>query len=185
MRRGPAYEGDLEVISLELSPGAETWGGATSCRPPDPPLVESWDRVALPARRARDRYAVTIGVHRIYRPRRQSHVQHRLLRSAADVLGDLSSGVLTASDAGPYLQLEPPIVASAGPPPGHRIAGQLHIPWSYPELPVWLTVSAWSSRDCILDIALRSRRRLRYPWRYYDASHRVLDLLGRELLGRA
>jgi hypothetical protein len=135
------------------------------------------DRAAKPARRVRDRYRATIAVHRGLSPRAHSCVQHRVGRPAPELLRALLAARPAPDASGPRLQWDSRRLERVDVEHEHRVPGRLVIPWSYPRLPVWIGVREWSDRVCVLDLALRSRRRLRYPARYFAAGHRVLDEL--------
>jgi hypothetical protein len=53
----------------------------------------------------------------------------------------------------------------------------LHIPWSWPPLPMWLAVTEHSATTATVSLELRSRRRVRYPYRYFSAAHAALDAM--------
>jgi len=59
----------------------------------------------------------------------------------------------------------------------HRTAATLSIRWSWPNLPVWIVAEPWWREHSVLTISLRTTRRLRYPRRYWEASHRALRAL--------
>ena len=132
---------------------------AVNFRPPGSEFIE----------RVRFRYNVTIGVYRGFNPRTQSTVERRLERRAHDVIGALcTDGDVFAYDA---LEHE------------YRLPVDLHLAWSWPDLPMWLTVGEVSSTKCALRLSLRSRRRVRYPARYFDAAHSALARLEHILAG--
>jgi hypothetical protein len=64
----------------------------------------------------------------------------------------------------------------------YRRPTRLHLAWSWPELPMWLSVAELSATQCALRLSLRSRHRLRYPARYFHAAHSVLDKLAAALV---
>ena len=108
--------------------------------------------------RLRRRYDVAIGAYRDFEPRRQSTVEHRVGRTAEDVLGQLGF------DGAIYDRFEHE----------YRAPVDLHVSWSWPDLPMWLSVGELSSTTCAVRLSLRSRRRLRYPKRYFNAAHAAL-----------
>ena len=59
----------------------------------------------------------------------------------------------------------------------YRYAAKLHVPWSWPELPVWVGVAELSRSTSMLRLSLRSRRRLRYPSRYFHVAHSALGAM--------
>ncbi len=54
-----------------------------------------------------------------------------------------------------------------------RAEGTLKLRGSWPRLPVWITVEPWWRGRTVATIALRSRRRWRYPRRYFAAVHAI------------
>lgn len=67
----------------------------------------------------------------------------------------------------------------------YRYAAELHVPWSWPALPVWIGVAEVSSSRSVLRLSLRSRRRLRYPARYFHVAHSVLGDVARRVHSQA
>lgn len=122
-------------------------------------------------------YARTIGTHRSSRPRTQSLVDRRVERSAADVLSRLSTSDLEVA-AGPTRLAGNPLAVTYDPiDHEYRIPCTLRIPFSWPSLPMWLAVGELSSNRCTVRLSLRSRKRLRYPARYFHVAHAVLSRL--------
>jgi len=122
------------------------------------PVRDAFDAVWTVVARARRRYDATIGSYAGLHPRREPAVEQRLHRSADDVIAALRQCRFAREvDEGWDVQLR--------------------LPWSWPGLPMRLTIDESSSRTCALRLSLRSRRRLRYPARYYDAAHTALDLV--------
>jgi hypothetical protein len=116
-----------------------------------PPRSTSFERL-------RRRYDLTIGAYRDFEPRLHPTVERRVDLRADDVIEQLCPrGAI-------YDALEHE----------YRVRFELHIPWSWPALPMWLTVSEASSTKCALRLSLRSRRRMRYPRRYFHAAHAAL-----------
>jgi hypothetical protein len=119
-----------------------------------------------PFNRARRRYVLAIGQDRAYNPRVSSLVEHRVEVPARDVVRALAPRA--PAEAGP----------AAAPDSNafrFRVPVTLHIPWSWPSLPMWLTVTQHSTRAGVVSLELRSRRRVRYPYRYFSAAHATLD----------
>jgi hypothetical protein len=54
---------------------------------------------------------------------------------------------------------------------GMRAPATLRLRWSWPALPVWITVEPWWRSRTIATVALRTTRRVRYPRRYFGAAH--------------
>jgi hypothetical protein len=119
-----------------------------------PPRFEFVDRL-------RRRYDLTIGAHRDFHPRLQSVVEHRVEHRADDVID------LLCLDRSIYDSFEHE----------YRVPIDLRLPWSWPALPMWLAVGEVSSTKSALRLSLRSRRRLRYPKRYFNAAHAALSRL--------
>jgi hypothetical protein len=138
-----------------------------------------WERVVDPARAQLLRYRVAVGAHQGIAPRRHSQVRHRLRRRPADVLAVLAGARRPAvvHRRRVALRWDPHRFRYDPTDHVHRAPGRLHVPWSFPDLPVWLAVHEWSSDTAIVEVSLRSRRRLRYPRRYFHVAHRTLDLL--------
>ena len=117
--------------------------------------------------RVRRKYYVAIGAYRDFHPRLQSTVEHRVGLRADTVIDAL------CGDGGAFVyDLS-----------GHeyRAPFDLHLPWSWPALPMWLSVGEMSSTKSALRLSLRSRRRLRYPARYFDAAHTALATIEQRL----
>ena len=121
---------------------------AVSFTPPGYELVQ----------RLRRTYDLAIGAYRTADPRMQSLVVHRVDVTATRVIEQLQ---LNHADYNP-LDHE------------YRLPFTLHVAWSWPGLPMWLSVAEVSSTKCALRLSLRSRRRLRYPKRYFHAAHAAL-----------
>jgi hypothetical protein len=151
-------------------------GSATvAVHPPGYVLVE---RVAAVIAMVRQDYARTIGTHRDFHPRTHSRVEHRIDAPAADALATLRLEGDVDVHAGPVCLT----VDGTGPSYDrfeheYRIPCRLHLPWSWPELPMWLAVGEVSATRGALRLSLRSRKRLRYPARYFHAAHAVLSRL--------
>jgi hypothetical protein len=144
---------EIESFAVERVSRAQAARVVVEIRPPGYELIE----------RLRHKYEITIGAYGDCEPRTQSNVEHRVGRRADDVI-DL-------------LRLDRPMYD----PVEHeyRVPIKLHLPWSWPALPMWLAVGELSSTKSALRLSLRSRRRLRYPKRYFHAAHAALrDLEG-------
>ena len=133
-------------------------------------------RVHERARQALRRHARTIGTHRGVDPRRQSLVEHRLQARAADVapiVAAFSDGALRdpRSDAVAYDPVEHEF----------RLPAEMHVTLAWPDLPVWVGVAELTASTCALRISLRSRRRLRYPARYFHTAHCALSAVERRI----
>ena len=126
-----------------------------------PPGGRTVDALKLAVRRLVHVYAVTVGVDRGIDPRRQSVVEHRVEGAAPDVARRLAE----ATGAPPmYDEVDHEF----------RFPTRMHVAWAWPDLPMWLAVAELSPTRCALRLSLRSRKRLRYPSRYFHVAHRTL-----------
>lgn len=102
-------------------------------------------------------------------------VVERVARAPDRIDAGTVSGIATG--AGATLT----VLESLRPLPGggHRAAAVLRVRWSWPSLPVWVTVEPWWREHTAVSMTLRSTHRLRYPRRYWASAHRTL----RELVG--
>lgn len=153
----PAVE--IESFSVERVQRPPTRRVEVQFRPPGYVLVE----------RLRHKYDVAIGAYRSFDPRRQSTVEHRVGHEANEVID-----ALRLDDA-----LYDPFEHE------FRVPVDLHLPWSWPDLPMWLSVGELSPTMCTLRLSLRSRRRLRYPRRYFNAAHAAVSRLESEITSAA
>lgn len=120
-------------------------------------------------------YARTIGTHHDFHPRMQSRVEHRIDRRAADALQSLCDGETLNVAVGPLrLTGDPSHAVYDQFEHEYRIPCRLHLPWSWPDLPMWLAVAEVSATVGAVRLSLRSHKRLRYPIRYFHAAHTVL-----------
>jgi hypothetical protein len=107
-----------------------------------------------------------------------SRVEHRIDRRADEAIESLCRDDGLTVHAGPLR-----LTADASRPEydpfehEYRLPCRLHLPWSWPDLPMWLAVGEVSSARGSLRLSLRSRKRLRYPVRYFHAAHTVLNRL--------
>lgn len=60
---------------------------------------------------------------------------------------------------------------------GVRVPGRLHVRWSWPPVPVWVSIRPWSAGRSVVGIAIRGGRRPRYPRRYFVTCHQALHEL--------
>ena len=112
--------------------------------------IEAFERI-------RRQYDALIGSNRRFSPRRESRVERRVDQSLDDVLHAIP------------LRFEYDPVEHE-----FRAPTWLAVRWSWPRLPVWLAVSEASRRYTTVSVRLRSRKRWRYPIRYYPAAHDFL-----------
>ena len=153
----PAVE--IESFSVERLQRPHPRRVEVTFRPPGYAYVE----------RLRHKYEVAIGAYRSFDPRRHSTVEHRVGHRADDVID-----ALRLDDAF-YDSVEHEF----------RVPVDLHLPWSWPDLPMWLSVGELSPTMCTLRLSLRSRRRLRYPKRYFNAAHAAVSRLESEITSAA
>jgi hypothetical protein len=143
-----------------------------------PPGYEFVARIGSLARSVRQDYERTVGTHRNFHPRMQSRVEHRIDRDADDAIEALRCIGEVRLTAGPLrLVGDPKRMAYDSFERESRVPSRLHLPWSWPDLPMWLSIGEVSTGRCALRLSLRSRRRLRYPVRYFHAAHAVLSSL--------
>jgi len=105
----------------------------------------------------RRRYDALIGSNRRFSPRRESRVERRVELSVDDVLHAI-----------PLAFEYDPIERE------FRAPMRLAVRWSWPRLPVWFAVAEASRRYTTVSVRLRSRKRWRYPIRYYPTAHDFL-----------
>jgi len=151
-------------------------GSATvAVHPPGYALVE---RMAAVVATVKQDYARTIGTHRDFHPRMHSRVEHRIDAPATAALVTLCRSGDVDVHVGP-LRLTGDATDPWYDPYEHeyRLPCRLHLPWSWPELPMWLAVGEVSATRGALRLSLRSRKRVRYPARYFHAAHAVLSRL--------
>ena len=143
-----------------------------------PPGAELVRRVAATVTAVKLDYERTIGTHRDFHPRTHSRVEHRIDRRADDALADLCHDPELRVSVGPLrLTGDPTHARYDTVEHEYRMPSRLHLPWSWPDLPMWLAVGEVSSTRGALRLSLRSRRRMRYPVRYFHAAHAVLTRL--------
>jgi len=132
-------------------------------------------RLAVTLATIRQDYERTIGTHRDFQPRTHSRVEHRIDRPADDALADLCHNAELRLAVGP-LRLTGDASRAQYDTVEHeyRLPCRLHLPWSWPDLPMWLAVGEISSTRGALRLSLRSHRRMRYPVRYFHAAHALL-----------
>ena len=123
-------------------------------------------------------YERTIGTHRDFHPRTHSRVEHRIDRRADDAVAYLCDASELRVSVGPLRLIGDASRAQYDAVEHeYRLPCRLHLPWSWPDLPMWLAIGEISSTRGALRLSLRSRRRMRYPVRYFHAAHAVLSRL--------
>jgi hypothetical protein len=169
-------ERDLPAILVE-DYSQERVPRPLQARPPAP-RPEVVRRLASALTAMKHDYERTIGTHRDFHPRTHSRVEHRIDCRADDALADLCHDTALQLSVGP-LRLTGDASRAQYDTVEHeyRLPCRLHLPWSWPDLPMWLAVGEISSTRGALRLSLRSRRRMRYPVRYFHAAHAVLTSL--------
>lgn len=117
-------------------------------------------------------------------PRRGSAVRQHVFAPfdvVAGHLGSLSGEALRLP--GGSLVFSSGFVALPGG--GRRSDAALGLVGSWPRLPVVVRVEPWWRDQTIVTVELRTRRRLRYPRRYFTGAHRAAREVARTLAGRA
>lgn len=167
------------VTGVDLQPGA----GSTllEIAPPGTQLAR---RLTAAAQRAQRRYQMTIGIHQGTDPRRRSVVEHRVPLAAGDVIAAICRDEIKLSTPALTLTADPTSTAYDARTHEYLLPSALHLAWSWPALPMWLAVGELSATRCTLRLSLRSRRRLRYPTRYFHAAHSALTGLESQLARR-
>lgn len=59
----------------------------------------------------------------------------------------------------------------------YRVPARLRVRWSFWSYPVWLSIEPWWGDRTVVGMELRSRHRVHYSRRYYDAAHDALRAL--------
>jgi hypothetical protein len=143
-----------------------------------PPGTELARRVTDATRRAHRHYRMTVGIHHGCDPRRRSVVEHRLPLPAHEIVAALCrEEEISVSTPALTLTASPGLTAYDPATHEHRVPASLRLAWSWPALPMWLVVGEVSDARCTLSLSLRSRRRVRYPTRYFHAAHCALTAL--------
>jgi hypothetical protein len=140
----------------------------------DRPGDRAGRNLAALARRIHARYEVVIGYHRGWDPRRVV-VEHRVPGGALQVL----DRVCRPGVRSPRLRRDAGSLAYDAVNHEYRLRARLHVPWSWPDLPMRLAVGELGPDVTALRLSLRARRRFRYPARYFDAVHTALTDLER------
>jgi hypothetical protein len=117
--------------------------------------------------RTRHRYESTIGFARGFSPRVHPRVEHRVDMPVESVVAALGTGTFR------YDPVEHE----------YRTPLRMRVRWSWPRLPMWLSVAELSSSRSALRLTLRSTRRWRYPYRYFHVAHTWLSAIERRLQG--
>jgi hypothetical protein len=168
----------VEILSFSEEGPRDRWrtvGGRVTPAARRPGVHPVIARASAYAAAVHHRYEMTVGVTRGFDPRTQSRVERRVDGLAVEVLDRLCD-----EDALPFavgalgLDGDRRALVYDAFEREYRWPAELHLPWSWPDLPMWLAVGELTSARCALRLRLRSRRRLRYPVRYFSAAHTVL-----------
>ena len=110
-------------------------------------------------------------------PRRSSAVRQRVFEPFEDVLarlGRMENEVVIAR--GVTLDVASEFAPLAGG--GRQARATLRIRGSWPRLPVMVKIEPWWREQTVVTVELRTRRRLRYPRRYFRCAHGAVRAVG-------
>ena len=113
-------------------------------------------------------------------PRRASAVRQHVFApfdAVVDRLGVVPDGVA----AQPGVTLGLVSVFAPLPGGGHQADASLALRGSWPRLPVVVRVEPWWREQSVVTVELRTRRRVRYPRRYFSGAHAAARAVGRTL----
>lgn len=127
------------------------------------------------------------GVHRLQarsvqlrhdgNPRRGSNVRQHVFAPFA-LVADRLAAVPTVIEAAPGTRLHVSNEFTTLPGGGRQADARMILRGSWPRLPVTVRVEAWWREQSVVTVELRSRRRLRYPRRYFRAAHASARAVG-------
>jgi hypothetical protein len=115
-------------------------------------------------------------------PRRASAVRQHVFAPFDSVIDRLAV-VADGAVAPPGVALDLTSAFAPLPGGGHQADASLALRASWPRLPVVVRVEPWWREQSIVTIELRTRRRLRYPRRYFRGAHASARAVGRALGG--
>ena len=138
----------------------------------EPPFAAQLRRLHEQLVRAQRWHGVVFGNHRDTNPRLRSVVEHRVRGPVTDVVRQLCADGGIELDG---LIADERVAHYDAVDREYRIRARLRLVWSWPQLPMWLSVGELSSTQSALRLSLRSRKRVRYPARYFHAAHAALD----------
>lgn len=167
--RGVTRHGGTTVIVLDVGPQAPA-------RRPVPtrtgPLLRTLRRLQ---NRARQR-----GLDG--NPRRGSAVRHHVGAPYRVISRGLAAPRRTlAVQPGGRLEITTPFRPRAGG--GLEAEAMLSLRWSWPRLPMVVRIEPWWRDRSTVTVELRTRRRLRYPRRYFRSAHGAARAVGDALVG--
>jgi hypothetical protein len=115
-------------------------------------------------------------------PRRGSAVRHHVAAAYDDASRRLPDARRTlAARAGGRLEITTPFRPRAGG--GREAEAMLSLRWSWPRLPMIVRIEPWWRDRSTVTVELRTRRRLRYPRRYFRSAHAAARAVGDALVG--
>lgn len=158
------------VVSIMAAGGpvVETWMGRSRAR---------WTTLARRGHRARRWLARLAGDGN---PRRDSAVRQHVFRPFDEVLALLPGSTTVVRAGSARLELSTPFAPLPGGV-GVRASATLSLWGSWPALPVWITVEPWWRERTVAGVSLRTRRRLRYPRRYFGSAHAAVRAMCRHI----
>ena len=136
-------------------------------------LRSSGEDMAAKVRWLRHRYAIVFGANRGCVVRRDSRVQCRVGVSAHELVAAVRT-MRRVDAAGASLAIHGRELRYDEIEHLHLVPARLHLPWAWPDLPMWLTVATYAGDLSVLGLLLRSHARIRYPARYFHGAHLAL-----------
>jgi hypothetical protein len=115
-------------------------------------------------------------------PRRASAVRQHVFApfdTVLDRLDAVGDGVV----AEPGVSIGLTSVFAPLPGGGHQANASMALRGSWPRLPVVVRVEPWWREQSVVTVELRTRRRVRYPRRYFRGAHAAARAVGRALAG--
>ncbi|MEZ5244748.1 MAG: hypothetical protein R2707_06615 [Acidimicrobiales bacterium] len=168
------------------SPGIEEWGrsladAGAGVRRLTAPLARRVDRAGAAIRRtARVAHERSLQTRADGNPRRASAVRQHVFvgfDTVVERLAAVGDGVVTQ----PGVTVDFSSGFAPLPGGGHRAEASLGLRGSWPRLPVAIRVEPWWREQSIVTVELRTRRRVRYPRRYFRGAHAAARAIGRAL----
>ena len=192
----------IEIVDPTLEPLEAVWFDECSAAAPADGFDE-WLRSLTDAAGAARRHVdpatrlvsrsvarVRRGLHRLQarsvqlrhdgNPRRGSNVRQHLF-APFDVVAERLASVPGEIEAAPGVALDMSTGFTVAPGGGRRADARMILRGSWPRLPVTVRVEPWWREQSVVTVELRTRRRLRYPRRYFRAAHASARAVG-ELL---
>ena len=110
-------------------------------------------------------------------PRTSDHVRRLVWAPAESVVETWGDSIEVRDGRRPLLTAVAPEFVPAPDGWGVVVPCRLMMPVTRRRLAVWLSVEPWWHERAAITIRMRSRRRWRYPKRYFDAAHEALEEL--------